>query len=160
MSYRDVSKQCWSIFNQQCHISENLTILKAIFNVIDKRQDNVFVFDRGGSERNTFCKLDESDCRFVTRQKNNTRIKVIEERETETETKVGNLTIVQDQLVYLYKSGTKIVEHPFRLIRAKNDNDAQYLFLSNMHDVPATDIIQIYKKRWDIEVFFTLSNKS
>jgi transposase len=142
------------VFNQQCHISENLTIPKAIFNVIDKRQDNVFVFDRGVSERNTFCKLDESDCRFVTRLKNNARIKVIEEREREPETKVGNLTIVQDQLVYLYKSGNKIVEHPFRLIRAENDNGAQYLFLSNMLDVPATDIIQIYKKRWDIEVFF------
>jgi hypothetical protein len=141
------------VFNQQCHISENLTIPKAIFNVIDKRQDNVFVFDRGVSDRSIFCKLDESDCRFVTRLKNNARIKVIEDRELEPETKVGDLTIVQDQLVYLYKSGTTIVEHPFRLITAKNDNGVPYLFLTNMLDAPIRDIIQIYKKRWDIEVF-------
>ena len=142
------------VFNQQCHISENLTIPKAIFRVIDKNKDNVFVFDRGVSDRQTFCKLDQEEYTFVTRLKSDARFIALEDFEISQDQKVRNLTILKDQRVYLYKSGTSVIEHPFRLVQAINDKGYPYFFLTNMFSIPAKDIITIYKSRWDIEVFF------
>jgi hypothetical protein len=142
------------LFNEQSHISENLTIPKAILKVIDKRQDNVFAFDRGVSSRDIFCKLDDSDCAFVTRLKIDARYVPLMPFNTTKGLKVGNLSVISDQMVNLYKSGDNVIEHPFRLLITENEQGKRFLFLSNKLDIKAKDIIYIYKKRWDIEVFF------
>jgi transposase len=142
------------VFSQQCHISENLTIPNVILKVIDKSKDNVFVFDRGVSSRDVFCELDEKEYSFVTRLKTDARFEVLQEIELPAELTIRNLTILKDQRVNLYRSGTHIVEHPFRLIQAMDENGLKYFFLSNMFDLQAKEIMLLYKKRWDIEVFF------
>lgn len=142
------------LFNEQSHISENLTIPKAILRVIDKRQDNVFAFDRGVSSREIFCKLDDSDCVFVTRLKKDARYVPLMPFSTTKGLKVGNLSVISDQMVNLYKSGDNVIEHPFRLLITENEQGKRFLFLTNKLDIKAKDIIYIYKKRWDIEVFF------
>jgi hypothetical protein len=150
------------VYREQCHINENHTIPQAILKVIDKSKDNVFVFDRGVSSREIFCELDNKECSFVTRLKTDARYVIIHEIPLPEKRSVGNLTILKDQVVHLYKSGNHVVEHPFRLIHTKREDGKAFIFLSNLvntkEDSPnlieAKDIIHIYKKRWDIEVFF------
>ena len=142
------------VFTEQSCISENLTIPKAILKVLDKHQDNVFVFDRGVSDRKVFCELDKNDCSFVTRLHVNARHVVVEDLNPPSGFVVGNLTVLKDQRVYLYRTGTYVVEHPFRLIQTKSEKNVEYWFLANRFDLPIDQIIMIYKKRWDIEVFF------
>jgi hypothetical protein len=142
------------VFTEQSSISENLTIPKAILKVLDKHKDNVFVFDRGVSDRKVFCELDKNDCSFVTRLHVGARHVVVEDLHPETGFVVGNLTVLKDQRVYLYRTGTHVVEHPFRLIQTKSDKNVEYWFTTNRFDLPIQEIIMIYKKRWDIEVFF------
>jgi len=91
---------------------------------------------------------------FVTRVKENTRYKVAEELITAKGVQIGNLSVEADSLVYLYDSDSRKTATLFRLLRTKNEQGKSFLFLSNMKDVAAEDIIMIYKKRWDIEVFF------
>jgi hypothetical protein len=142
------------VFTEQSCISENLTIPKAILKVLDKRKDNVFVFDRGVSDRKVFCELDKNDCSFVTRVQVDARHVVVEDHNPPSGLVVGNLTVLKDQRVYLYRTGPNVVEHPFRLIQTKSEKNVQYWFLSNRFDLTIEEIIMIYKKRWDIEVFF------
>ncbi len=150
------------VFREQCQINENQTIPQVIFKAIDKDKDNVFVFDRGVSSREIFCELDIKEYSFVTRLKTETRYEAIKQIPLPEKTSVGNLTILKDQLVYLYRSGNNLVEHPFRLIQTEREDGKAFLFLSNListkednpHLVEAKDIILLYKKRWDIEVFF------
>jgi transposase len=59
------------------------------------------------------------------------------------------------------KKGTKrwkeeLVEVPFRLIigQSKQEPDKEFWFITNEFDLPAKDIAEAYKRRWDIEVFF------
>ncbi len=150
------------VFNEQSQLNENKTIPQAILKVIDKNKDNVFVFDRGVTDRESFCDLDDAECSFVTRLKTDARFKVQEDLKLPEQLVVRNLTILKDQIVYLYKSGRGVVEHPFRLIQAMREDGKTFFFLSNLvytkgtdpHLVEAKEIILIYKKRWDIEVFF------
>jgi hypothetical protein len=142
------------VFTEQSCISENLTIPKAILKVLDKHQDNVFVFDRGVSDRKVFCDLDQNDCSFVTRLHVDARHVVVEDLNPPSGFVVGNLTVLKDQRVYLYRTGAHVVEHPFRLIQTKSEKNVEYWFLTNRFDLPIDQIIMIYKKRWDIEVFF------
>ena len=48
------------------------------------------------------------------------------------------------------------MEKELRMIRAKNrKNEKEYIFVTNIiEELNAADITRVYKKRWDIEIFF------
>jgi hypothetical protein len=142
------------IFMQQKHISENNTIPNVISKLIDKSQDNVFVFDRGVVSREVFCNLDENDFSFVTRLSVNSRYVYLEDVSQPDYRVIRNLAIIKDIRVYLYRTGTNVVDYPFRLLITKNEKGKEFWFLTNRFDLSCEEIIDIYKHRWDIEVFF------
>lgn len=154
ISLTDMFPSSVEVFTQQKDLNENRTIPKAIFKVMDKRRDNVFVFDRGVSSRDAFCELDNNDCSFVTRLHVDARHAVIDDITIPEGLVVRNLTVLKDQRVYLYQSGDHVVEHAFRLIQTQNQEGTKFWFLTNRFDLTCEEIIMIYKHRWDIEVFF------
>jgi hypothetical protein len=142
------------VFTEQSQLSEDQTIPSTILKMIDPHPDTVFVFDRGVQSRKAYEDITQKEWMFVTRVKENTRYKVVEELATVKDMQIGNLSVGADSLVYLYNSDSKKTTTIFRLLRAKNEQGKSFLFLSNMKGAAAEDIIMIYKKRWDIEVFF------
>jgi len=154
LSLTDMFPSSVEVFTEQSYISENLTIPKAILKVIDKSKDNVFVFDRGVFSRQIFCDLDDNHCKFVTRLHVDARHVVLKDNPLPKVVTIGNLTVLKDQVIYLYKSGTNVIEHPFRLIQTQNEKGKSFWFLSNQEELSCEEIINIYKHRWDIEVFF------
>ena len=148
------------VFTEQAELSEDKTIPKAILALADTHKDNVFVFDRGVQNRGAYVDLHQKGLQFVTRVRTNSRFKLIEELPMPPNLKVGNLTLLKDECVYLYGSKNKRIDVPFRLITAKDEDEKVILFVTNLNQgtdkelVPAADIIAIYKQRWDIEVFF------
>lgn len=148
------------VFTKQAELSEDKTIPMVILKLADTHKDNVFVFDRGVQNRETYVDLHQKELRFVTRIRANSRYKVIEGLPLPVNLKVGNLTIIKDEWVYLYGSKNKRVDVPFRLITTKGEQGKVLLFVTNMKEtldgefIAAEDIIMIYKLRWDIEVFF------
>jgi hypothetical protein len=154
LSLTDMFPSSVEVFTEQSDISESRTIPKAILKVIDKSKDNVFVFDRGVSSRKAFCELDENDCKFVTRLHVDARHVVLKENPLPAVCTIGNLTVHKDQQIYLYASGTKVVERPFRLIQTQNEKGHRFWFMTNQSDLSCEEILNIYKHRWDIEVFF------
>jgi len=142
------------IFTEQKHLNEDLTIPTSILKMIDPRPDTVFVFDRGVKSRKAYEDITKKEWMFVTRVKEDTRYEVVEELNTVKGSQIGNLFIESDTWVYLYDGKSKKTNIPFRLIKTKNEQGKSFLFLSNMKNSTAEEIIMIYKKRWDIEVFF------
>lgn len=148
------------VFTEQAELSEDKTIPMVILKLADTHKDNVFVFDRGVQNRGAYVDLHQKELRFVTRIRANSRYKVIEALLLPIKLKVGNLTIITDEWVYLYGSKNKRIDVPFRLITTRDEQGKVLLFVTNMKErpdgelVPAEDIIMIYKQRWDIEVFF------
>lgn len=140
------------IFTGQKETNEGITIPQVIKNYIDKKENNVFVFDRGVKSRKVFNEIDE-DYWFVTRINVGSNYEIIHPFEHQENIKVGNLTVKSDDLVYLFdKRHNK--SHPFRLIRTTDHKNKDLWFITNLVHEDIETIINIYKQRWDIEVFF------
>lgn len=154
ISLTNIFPSSMEIFMQQKHISENYTIPNVISKLIDKSQDNVFVFDRGVASREVFCELDENNISFVTRLNVNSRYVYLEDVSHPDNRIFRNLTILKDMRVYLYRTGNNVVEYSFRLVITQNKKGKRFWFLTNRFDLSCEEIIDIYKQRWDIEVFF------
>jgi hypothetical protein len=142
------------IFTEQSQLNEDQTIPATILKLIDPHPDTVFVFDRGVTSRKAYEDITQKEWMFVTRVKESTRYTVIEELNTVKGTLINNLFVESDNWVYLYNGNSKKTATPFRLLSTRNEQGKSLLFLSNMKQAAAEDIILIYKKRWDIEVFF------
>jgi IS4 transposase len=142
------------VFTEQVALSEDKTIPMAILKVADTHKDNVFVFDRGVQNRGAYVDLNKEELRFVTRIRVNSRYQAIEKLPLPLNLTIGNLTIITDEWVYLYTGNNKKIDTPFRLLITQDEHGKKLLFITNMREPPAEDIIMIYKKRWDIELFF------
>jgi hypothetical protein len=141
------------VFTQQSALNEDVALSTVILKNIDKKVDNIFVFDRGMRSRDHFCEMDIEGFSFVTRINKNSRSEVLEDYDLPQNLKIGNLIIQSDQKVFLFGKFKKH-DHPFRLIKALNDKNESLWFLTNRLELTIEEIIKIYKRRWDIEVFF------
>lgn len=145
-------------YHEQQFTSENLALKDTI--LTHARADNlstIRVFDRGITARSTYDTLTSKGIYFVSRLNNNAKKQTISSNETISGNypiKTASLTIISDQWCYLFSSA-KRSEYPIRCIEAyRNDTNEKIVFISNIKDATAQGITEIYRKRWDIEVFF------
>lgn len=153
ISLTDLLPSSVEVYTQQSASSEDVALSKAILKNIDKKVDNIFVFDRGLYSREHFSKMDKEDFKFVTRINSNSRLEVIEENDFQENLQIGNLKIQSDQKALLFGKFKKC-DRPFRIIKTVNEKNEPLWFLTNMAELTIEEIIEIYKRRWDIEVFF------
>ena len=139
-------------FDDQAHLSEEKALKEAIMANSNPEEDLV-VFDMGISSRNTFATFDEQGLSFITRGADNLRYEVLEAYSTEGET-TEELQIVRDSKVYLYQGGNKCFEHPFRLVEGVDQEGNTLYFITNIWDLSASMIAELYRLRWDLEAFF------
>ena len=141
------------VFTDKSVLSEEISLPKVIFNNIDKKQDNIFVFDQGLRSREKLSEINKNDIKFVTRIREVSRHEILRSYDVPNDYVIGNLRILSDEKVYLYSKHEK-VKTAFRLIKTINEKDEPLWFLTNEFSLPIDEIIQVYKRRWDIEVFF------
>lgn len=152
LALQDMFPSSVTLFTQQAELSEDKTIPKLIIDQVQAK-DNVVVFDRGVQQRQSYCQIDDKQLWFITRLKDNARYQAGTRFSTVNGQRVGNISIVSDQLCELYAE-EKLVTTPFRLIQAVNDHNKPIWLLTNRFDVSAKAIVKLYRRRWDIEVFF------
>jgi Transposase DDE domain/Domain of unknown function (DUF4372) len=112
---------------------------------------SITVFDKGYSDYAWFKSLDERGVFFVTRARSNIDVTTIEERLVSHE---GN--VIFDRLVALAgKRPQAMGMKPLRLVGyVCPDTGRDYVFLTNIKHLCAQTIADIYKSRWQIELFF------
>ena len=112
-----------------------------------------YVFDLGYYHYKYWAALDEAGCRFVTRLKSNTRLRVIEERKVPEGT-----NILSDRIGFLPERQASNrhnpMDHAVREVRVMLDTGKEIRVVTNDLDAPASEIAELYKKRWAIELFF------
>jgi hypothetical protein len=111
---------------------------------------SMVVFDKAYIDYQWFNSLNERGICFVTRQKRNARYEVIERRAV---TKKQGLT--SDQTIQMNGSKSTRCTIPLRRIGYRDpETGKHFVFLTNNFRLAAGTIAEIYKARWQVELFF------
>jgi len=121
------------------------------------QSDTVYVFDKGYCDYNWWAKIDAVGSRFVTRFKSNAGIEFVENLPVPDEAKD---VVVSDELVrfkytHLGKQRLNQYEKVLRRVTIhRPDKDTPLVLVTNDLDSSALEIGQLYKTRWEVELFF------
>jgi IS4 transposase len=112
-----------------------------------------YVFDLGYYHYKYWAALDEAGCRFVTRLKSNTPLRIIREQKVPKGT-----NILSDRVGFLPErqknNRRNPMSHAVREIRVMLETGKEIRVVSNDLDAPASEVPDLYKQRWAIELFF------
>ena len=158
-------------FTSSSYCSEDIALPEVILNHVKKESNhqNIYVLDRGLQSTRTMNDFNKKSIKFICRAKENRKY---EEQKSliaaDTKTDLDDSILIKDSIVKLYtgvsinnKKGNihyreELVENEFRLvvIKSKSLEGNEFWFLSNNFELSAEEIATLYRKRWDIEVFF------
>ena len=152
------------LFNEQTSLSENVALLAVIEKTALAKRD-IAVFDKGITRRKTYSQFSEEGIQFVTRvramqdgdirQFRYQQVRELTCIEPEKPLITDTLMIEEDLEVHLFNDKHTKTKQTFRLIKATIlENGERINFLTNMLTLSAEEVTEIYRLRWDIEVFF------
>lgn len=110
-----------------------------------------YVFDRGYFDCARWHRIAQAGAWFVTRAKCNTRFYVCESR------KVDKTTGLRCDQTIRFSSANARRGYPDKLRRVRyhdSESELSLVFLTNHFTLPALVVAAIYKRRWEIELFF------
>jgi hypothetical protein len=118
-----------------------------------------YVFDLGYYDYRWWAKLHAANCRIVTRLKKNTPLTLTRERLIPAGgIATSSATILSDRIGYLpaRQAGSRSnpMSEEVREVRVRIDTGKVLRILTNDLLAPAHEIADLYKQRWQIELFF------
>lgn len=117
----------------------------------DFPKGSVVVMDKGYTDYGWYKQLTEQGIFFVTRQRRNARYVVLERRKADSAQGVTS-----DQVIEL--TGERFKDGATPRLRRIGYRDADtgrhYVFLTNHFNLAAKTIAEVYKARWQVELFF------
>lgn len=122
--------------------------------------DRCYVMDRWYAQRSLFNQVHATGSSYVCRVRDNSRFVLEEERPLTNESRAAG--VLSDKLVQLGKH--ERTDHPVRLVSVRTTpqprqggrtaSDGVLRIATNLMDPPAEVIAELYRSRWQIEVFF------
>lgn len=113
-----------------------------------------YVMDRGYLDFSRLYAIHRAGSFFVTRAKHNTKMRRVYSKTVTEEEKQSGIRC--DQTVFLERTKAK-KDYPEKLRRIKYyeaEHGQYYVFLTNNFILPALTIAELYKQRWQVELFF------
>lgn len=107
------------------------------------------VFDRGYVDYKSWDDYCEQGIRFVSRLKENAIIDVIKSEEIQT-----NGIFIKQSVVVLGKDKITKMRNPLRLLQTHDSQGNPVTIVTNDFSLDALEITEIYRLRWQIELFF------
>ena len=132
-------------------ITEGKTSDVEIGRTLQFPQGSIVAIDRGYNDYAWYNRLTEKNIFFVTRLKVNTKFKVVSRKPV-----LKNKGLTSDQAIK-FTSPKSAKECPIQLRRIgyqDKETGKHYIFLTNNFKLSAKTIADIYKARWQVELFF------
>jgi FOG: Transposase and inactivated derivatives len=112
-----------------------------------------YVFDKAYCNYAWWTRLHDGKACFLTRKKQNARLKVTRWRPLRKRAGDG-FTVIDDAEVKLDTQGHSRLSIPLRRIRVKRDNGSKLILITNDLKRSAVELAALYKMRWQIELLF------
>jgi IS4 transposase len=117
--------------------------------LVVEESDVLNVFDRGYLDYKKFDRYCENGTRFITRLKANAVVEVVQEFSTEPDSPVK-----KDCVVCLGTKNINKMRYPLRLLETEDTQGEPVIILTNDFSLSANQACDIYRYRWQIELFF------
>ena len=120
-------------------------------------ENDIAVFDRGYFNKKQFLELTESSISFVTRNKLNVDYEVISSDKKEKSD--DRFSIRRDEIIRMKIGNSKKTPTYVTLrqvVSGDNETGKEISLLTNMFGTNPLEIAAIYKKRWEVELFFKM----
>ena len=117
--------------------------------LVVEEKDALNVFDRGYVDYKKFDEYCQNGIRFITRLKDNAIIETLENHPLDPQS-----SIKKEQIVYLGQEGINKMKHPLRLVETEDSRGNKVTIITNDFQLGAEEISNIYRYRWQIELFF------
>jgi hypothetical protein len=163
----------FKVFTDPSYTSEDRAIPEVVLLNASKEGStaNVYTFDRGVSSIANFSSFNNAHIPFVGRLKTDRRFDIVTlDEPSERDRDLGELKLISSQIVHLYGKHHVDKQNTYRLIVAERKEKVDttppnnigsvkkkeniFYFISNDLELSPKEIADIYKQRWDIEVFF------
>ena len=136
---------CWAL------VTEGKTHEIQAARLLHFEEGTIVAMDRGYNDYRLFARWTEEKVFFVTRLKDNAVYEVVERHEV-----CEGGKILCDETIRL--TGAKAEEHCPHLLRRvvvwDEENEREIVLLTNIFHLAASTVADIYKERWQIELFF------
>jgi hypothetical protein len=116
--------------------------------LVVEEKDAFNVFDRAYLDYEKFDYYCEQNIRFASRLKSNALVKTLEEYP------LGEGTLISDSKVILGKKNLTQMKNALRIIKTTDSQGKIITIVTNDFSLSAQEIADIYRYRWQIEVFF------
>lgn len=133
------------------HITDGKVHDVKALDILDIEVGAYYVMDRGYLDYKRLYKIHKTPAFFITRAKKNTKVKRIYSNKVDRST-----GIICDQIVKftVYKAKKDYPEKLRRIKYYDKEKGKHLIFLTNNFDLDVLVIIEMYKQRWQIELFF------
>lgn len=147
----DVETQIPAFF----HITEASVHDSKIMNEIPYESGSYYIFDRAYNNFKMLYKIHQIGAYFVIRAKNNLQYKTIKWKRRLPQNVLSDLII---ELTGFYPK--QYYPQSLRLVRYwDQQQEREFVFLTNATHISALQIAELYKNRWQIELFFKWLNR-
>ena len=112
---------------------------------------DLLLLDRGYVDFAWLYSLHQQDVAFVTRLPRNVRYQVVQKNPIP-----ADAAVLADQTIRLTTAHSRSrYPETLRLVHYRDpETDKEYVFLTNLPDLPALAVADLYRQRWQIETFF------
>ena len=135
------------------HITEGITHEIKVANILDLKPETIVASDRGYNDYSLYYRWTQNRVWFVTRMKDNVAYKVVEKRVV-----TPNTNILSDEIICFTGTASK-KKCPIemrRIVVWDEKKQEEIVLLTNHMKFAPTTIAEIYKDRWEIEIFFKM----
>lgn len=132
------------------HITEAKINDVRAMDVITYESGSFYVFDRAYNDYHRLYKIHMMDSFFVVRAKTNIKAKVLKWKRRLPKNILSDCEI---ELTGFYTQ--KSYPETIRLVRFWDEEDErEFVYLTNAKHIPALQVAELYKNRWQVELFF------
>ena len=132
------------------HITEALVHDSRAMKEIPYESGSYYIFDRAYNSFKMLYKIHQIDAFFVIRAKNNLQFKSIKWKRRLPKNVLSDVTV---ELAGFYPS--QYYPETLRLVRYwDEEQEREFTFLTNAMQISALQVAELYKNRWQVELFF------